>query len=140
RLTPDASDLVGVDPMLGPLQDNGGQTFTRALLAGSPAIDSGGACAGFPDQRGVERPQGGACDIGAFEFACGNGTVDLGETCDDGNASAGDCCSADCQIEPACPTATAVPTSTPEETPVVTTTPTVVATETVLPTEVPPET
>jgi hypothetical protein len=34
-------DLVGLDPMLGPLQDNGGPTWTHALLAGSPAIDAG---------------------------------------------------------------------------------------------------
>ncbi|HZR82856.1 MAG TPA: choice-of-anchor Q domain-containing protein [Candidatus Binatia bacterium] len=71
-----AGDLVGQDPKLGPLADNGGSTKTRALLAGSPAIDAGnparptgdgGACA-VADQRGVKRPQGRACDIGAFEL------------------------------------------------------------------------
>ena len=47
---------------------NGGTTSTHALLAGSAAVDSGGAagCAAT-DQRGVERPQGGVCDIGAYE-------------------------------------------------------------------------
>ncbi|MGO9246038.1 MAG: choice-of-anchor Q domain-containing protein [Verrucomicrobiia bacterium] len=62
-------DLLNVNPLLGPLTDNGGPTFTCALLPGSPAIDAG-TCVGAPpyDQRGVLRPQGAACDIGAFEF------------------------------------------------------------------------
>ena len=37
----DQSDLLNVNPMLGPLQDSGGPTFTHALLPGSPAIDAG---------------------------------------------------------------------------------------------------
>ena len=62
------NDLVGVDPMLGPLRDNGGPTFTHALLPGSPAIDAAdGSAAPSTDQRGVIRPQAEACDIGAFE-------------------------------------------------------------------------
>jgi hypothetical protein len=60
--------------MLGPMQNNGGDTLTHALLAGSPAIDGGDAsvCPEH-DQRGVRRPIDGdgngsaACDIGAFE-------------------------------------------------------------------------
>ena len=58
-----------VDPKLGPLADNGGPTRTRALKPGSPAIDSGAPtmCATRRDQRGVKRPKGNACDIGAFE-------------------------------------------------------------------------
>jgi hypothetical protein len=62
---------VGVsNPGLGPLSDNGGPTQTYALLAGSPAIDTG-VCdpAVTTDQRGVTRPQGAGCDIGAFELA-----------------------------------------------------------------------
>jgi len=70
-------DLVGtaaspIDAMLGPLQDNGGPTFTMALLQGSPAI-SAGSCAdasGAPlhvDQRGFPRPATNGCDIGAYE-------------------------------------------------------------------------
>ena len=61
-------DRRNVSPRLGPLQDNGGPTDTRALLAGSPALDAG-AITGCPaaDQRGVARPQGLRCDIGAFE-------------------------------------------------------------------------
>jgi len=60
---------------LGPLQDNGGENATHALLAGSAAIDTGATCpdkigaALSADQRGVARPQGVACDIGAFELA-----------------------------------------------------------------------
>ena len=62
-------DLTNADPLLGPLQNNGGLTFTQALLAGSPAIDAG-TNAGCPvtDQRGSSR---GICDIGAYESAAG---------------------------------------------------------------------
>jgi hypothetical protein len=58
------------DPMIGPLQDNGGPTFTNALLEGSQAIDAVpfSACLVFTDQRGVKRPLGYGCDIGAYEF------------------------------------------------------------------------
>ncbi|HXO19434.1 MAG TPA: choice-of-anchor Q domain-containing protein [Thermoanaerobaculia bacterium] len=62
-------DLPGVNPLLGPLADNGGPTDTSALLAGSPAIDAGNnATCPATDQRGVIRPQGPACDIGAYEL------------------------------------------------------------------------
>jgi len=68
-------DLVGdgtnpIDPLLGPLQDNGGPTFTHALLDRSPAIDqiSTELCVVATDQRGVIRPQGPACDIGSYEL------------------------------------------------------------------------
>jgi hypothetical protein len=63
-------NIIGQDPMLGPLQDNGGPTPTHALLAGSPAIDHGSNPAFLPtDQRGpgFARVQGAAPDIGAFE-------------------------------------------------------------------------
>jgi CSLREA domain-containing protein len=61
-------DLPKHNPLLGPLADNGGPTDTQALLPGSPAIDAG-AADGCPqyDQRGVARPQGPGCDIGAYE-------------------------------------------------------------------------
>jgi hypothetical protein len=64
-----AGDLTNTNPLLGPLQDNGGPTPTHALLAGSPAINHGDN-AGCPptDQRGVTRPQAGTCDIGAYEY------------------------------------------------------------------------
>ena len=63
------SDLTTMTPQLGPLQDNGGPTPTHALLPGSPAIDAGSPDCPPPatDQRGVARPQGTACDIGAYE-------------------------------------------------------------------------
>jgi|SRR5579871_4962325 len=69
------STAAGLDP--AGLQNNGGPTPTIALLPSSPAIDAvpAGSCtdaAGTPvttDQRGVSRPQGRACDIGAFELA-----------------------------------------------------------------------
>ena len=68
-----------IDPVLGPLQDNGGDTETHALLSGSPAIDAipVADCSdidGLPvatDQQGVVRPQGPACDMGAYEFETG---------------------------------------------------------------------
>ena len=61
---------LSTDPKLGALANNGGSTQTMALLAGSSAIDTG-TNTGCPatDQRGVTRPQGPRCDIGAFELA-----------------------------------------------------------------------
>jgi hypothetical protein len=56
------------EPLLGTLANNGGPTDTLAELDGSPAIDAGDAGTCTPaDQRGVGRPQGPVCDIGAFE-------------------------------------------------------------------------
>ncbi|MFC2077441.1 choice-of-anchor Q domain-containing protein [Candidatus Bipolaricaulota bacterium] len=89
------SDKIGstaspVDPLLGPLADNGGPTLTHALLVGSSALDAipqpfNGAPS--TDQRGLTRPwpTGGLCDIGAVEMQLahargdvnGDGTVDL---------------------------------------------------------------
>ena len=66
---PDATDISGDQPDLniGPLAENGGDTWTRALLEGSVAIDAGTAT-GAPttDQRGVARDA--SPDIGAFEY------------------------------------------------------------------------
>src|SRR5205814_688778 len=74
-----AGDLPNTDPLLGPLQHNPpAPSFleTRALLAGSPAID---AAAGCPppdtDERGVARPQGAACDIGTVEIEVSGATT-----------------------------------------------------------------
>jgi len=57
------------NPLLGPLADNGGPTLTHAFLPGSLAMDNGylAACPAT-DQRGIERPQGAGCDIGAYEM------------------------------------------------------------------------
>ena len=100
------SDLVGMgaaplNPLLGPLQNNGGPTLTHALLPGSPAIDQGKSFGLTADQRGRHRPHdypsipnapgGNGTDIGAFEldhsvFAASPGTnltlvaVDIRET------------------------------------------------------------
>jgi CSLREA domain-containing protein len=64
-----AGDLSGVNPVLGPLANNGGPTETHLPLVFSPAIGAGdaGACP-TTDQRGMTRPQAG-CDIGAVEVS-----------------------------------------------------------------------
>jgi protein MpaA len=65
---PGQGSIVNTDPLLAPVADNGGPTPTRALYEGSPAIDAALAACSEPfDQRGVARPAGAACDIGAFE-------------------------------------------------------------------------
>ncbi len=63
-------DRNATDPRLGPLQSNGGSTPTQALLPGSPAIDAARCLGGqlAHDQRGIPRPIGSGCDIGAVEF------------------------------------------------------------------------
>lgn len=66
-------DIVGsagspINAQLAPLAANGGPTQTRALMNGSPAIDAGTIVdAPVKDQRGVQRPQNGMVDIGAYE-------------------------------------------------------------------------
>jgi hypothetical protein len=67
--------LAGTNPLFDPagLRDNGGPTHTLALQPTSPAIDvippgsNGCGTSVTVDQRGVSRPQGARCDIGAFE-------------------------------------------------------------------------
>jgi len=81
--TGDQSDVTNAATFLGPLQNNGGPTNTIALLTGSTAIDKipAKSCtdamgnAVTADQRGVTRPQGASCDIGAFELTQGAGFV-----------------------------------------------------------------
>jgi len=86
-----------IDPQLGPLQDNGGPTFTHALPASSPAVDRGGeTCTEaqgnplYTDQRGYFRPvdgvgtDGPACDVGAYEYS----VLDLSVSNDDGQLTA----------------------------------------------------
>ena len=64
------TDLSGTNPLLGPLQDNGGPTWSLLPTLASPVINAG-TNAGCPldDQRGLPRPyNGGVCDIGALEY------------------------------------------------------------------------
>ena len=64
------------DPLLGPLQDNGGFTQTMALGDGSPAINAADDTnCPETDQRGVARPLGSHCDMGAYEYD--NSTVEI---------------------------------------------------------------
>lgn len=61
-------DLNGVPAQLGALAANGGATWTYLPAAGSPLIDAAPCLPDFTvDQRGVVRPQGALCDIGAVE-------------------------------------------------------------------------
>ncbi|MCB0085615.1 MAG: hypothetical protein KDE47_31955, partial [Caldilineaceae bacterium] len=64
-----STDLQHTDPLLLPLADNGGATYTHALQPDSPALDAADALCPPPvtDQRGSVRPHGVRCDIGAFE-------------------------------------------------------------------------
>lgn len=100
---------INADPVLGPLQNNGGPTWTMALGSGSAAIDAANdaICAAAPvnnlDQRGITRPQGSHCDISAIEVVQGSTPTPTA-------------------------TATARPTATPTRTP--TATPTVSPTST----------
>jgi len=91
------TDLVQTDPKLGPLQDNGGPTWTHALLPGSPAIDQGNSFGLNTDQCGCVRPVnflgipnangGDGSDIGAFEaqIVSGNSPLRLTGTAKSGS-------------------------------------------------------
>ncbi len=98
------SNLFGVDPLLGPLQDNGGPALTQALLPGSPALDRGDPDAAYDlqgrarwDQRGAgfDRVRNGRIDLGAFESQTGTVSArrawlrSLGDTNDDGTPEIG---------------------------------------------------
>lgn len=60
------ADLRGVDPLIEPLGNYGGPTPTHELTLASPAVDAA-PCVLATDQRGVSRPQGAGCDVGAYE-------------------------------------------------------------------------
>jgi len=98
------ADQINTNPLLGPLQNNGGPTFTHALLWGSPAIDQGNryAAPGLhlnTDQRGFQRPidfpgipnafGGDGSDIGAFEAQkpLGGNPLRLTRPAESGNGS-----------------------------------------------------
>jgi len=76
------SNLITSDPLLDPsgLQNNGGSMRTIAILSGSSAINAGDNSSCPPaDQRGISRPQGTNCDIGAYEFMTAT-TMTLGSS------------------------------------------------------------
>jgi hypothetical protein len=78
------ANILGQDPLLGPLADNGGPTKTHALLPGSPAIDAGNRSGLSVDQRGYKRPinvigipnVSDGADIGAYECILPHSTAD----------------------------------------------------------------
>ncbi len=100
-------DQTSVDPMLGPLDDNGGPTRTHALAPTSPAVDTGSdvVCQAL-DQRGFPRPTDGdndgnaRCDVGAFER--GSVTEDCDNGSDDNGNGLVDCLDFDCAGDPTC--------------------------------------
>ena len=102
-------NLVGKDPRLGQPAANGGPTPNHAPLAGSPAINagspatpgSGGGACEATDQRGVPRPQGGRCDIGAYETLCGDGAVEPAPDATAEQCDGGSCCTVACAAVPA---------------------------------------
>src|SRR5262249_41823713 len=96
---PPDKDILGIDPQLGPLQNNGGPTFTHAITRVSPAFQKG-QCSQATDQRGIRRLNRPICDIGAYELdrfllhirfiGNGGGTV----TSEDGTIT----CDFDCDV------------------------------------------
>ncbi len=88
-------NLTGVDPLLGSLQDNGGETYTHALLTGSQALDagnpaspgSGGNACVSADQRGITRPQGSDCDMGSYEAESSTPTYSISGNVADNNSN-----------------------------------------------------
>ncbi len=69
--TQNGAPTSNANPLLDVLANNGGPTQTMLPLAGSPAIDTAASCTGAnaTDQRGIARPQGPQCDLGAVEVA-----------------------------------------------------------------------
>ena len=100
-------DVIGQDPGLTVLGSNGGPTQTIGLVANSIAIDAipSPLCTDWNgnnvtvDQRGQVRPSGNGCDVGAVELGagtCGDGILNTGEQCDDGNQDNTDACATNC--------------------------------------------
>jgi hypothetical protein len=112
-------DQINTDPMLGPLQNNGGPTFTHALLPGSPAIDTGDPSftpPPFYDQRGPNfyRVRNGRTDKGSFEVQSGSTPTPTPTATPTATATG---------TPTASPTPTGTPTATPTGTPTTTVTP-----------------
>jgi CSLREA domain-containing protein len=115
-------DLIDTDPLLGPLQDNGGPSWTHALSANSPAIDTADNN-GCPviDQRGAPRPVDGdgdddpVCDMGAYEY--GSEPVEPTPTATPSATATGT------GTATPVPSSTATPTTIPSITPTATNTP-----------------
>src|SRR6476646_8496193 len=112
-------DQINTDPILGPLQNNGGPTFTHALLPGSPAIDAGDPNFAPPpdyDQRGpgFVRVFNGRIDVGSFEVQPTPTPTPTATATSTPTATA----TATATFTPtATPTATATPTLTPRPSP-----------------------
>ena len=120
-ITPTIGDQIGtaaspIDPLLGFLQNNGGPTFTEALLSGSTAIDGGQSSGSNTDQRGFTRP----IDFPWIPNATGGDGSDIGAF----------------EVQPT-PTPTPTPAATPTQTPTPTPTPTPSPTPGASPTPVP---
>jgi predicted outer membrane repeat protein len=111
-----STNIIGQDPLLGPLQDNGGPTTTRAPLPNSPVIDKGKSFGAITDQRGFLRP----VDDPSIPNAAGGDGTDIGAV----------------ELQGA-PTPTATPTNTPSATPTNTPTVTPTSTPTATPTVTP---
>ncbi len=93
------SNIINADPRLGALGNYGGTMQTIPLLPGSAAIDAANdSVCPATDQRGVARPQGAHCDMGAFEFASSSAPTNT-------------------PIATATSTATSTPTNTPTNPP-----------------------
>ncbi|MCE7986692.1 MAG: CSLREA domain-containing protein [Caldilinea sp. CFX5] len=69
--TPGLNNRFDLNPLLEVLRLNGGRTLSHQPVAGSPAIEAIPNCGVSTDQRGIRRPQGNGCDIGAIEVAVG---------------------------------------------------------------------
>lgn len=135
-------DQINTDPMLGPLQNNGGSTSTHALLPGSPAIDAGDPNFTPPpyyDQRGPVfwRVRNGCIDSGSFEVQTGTAPSPTPTPTPTPTASFTPTPTATATttatLTPS-PTPTPTPTATPASTPTPTSTPRVTPTPRVQPT------
>jgi hypothetical protein len=123
-------DHINTNPLLGPLQNNGGPTFTHQLIPGSPAIDTGDpnfTPPPFNDQRGPGFPRvvNGRIDKGSFEVQEGPTPTSTPRNTPTSTPAATATATATATV-----TATATATATPTASPAATTTPTATPTST----------